>query len=372
MWQEIELISGVPFPRGSQRRGSSGVYTNADEDLEFDSANLTQACHGHGDDVARLQRDLLVATNHATAAEIESGTERERNRVLEEENALLREDLRELTDNLQARMLELNDKDAELDRASKVIESIQTDIKQAEDQLLSRVSTLESDLSHQKAKEEQLRSEHSKALQELEKLRLRNTVQEERIQHLQDNLRDTAQTSKQRENNATIIAHAEAKHSLQILEAKLQNANEQLSKAEERERHLSIRADEARQEALSTHQNMHSVIESVRKEMSALHSIELEKLKIALESAKHQITNLTEQLHQQRIRLVNETDMLTKNNAETERRIEKATHELEGQIARCRSLQTELDQVRIQCLHVPLNYNQSSSNKFPNSYDTVQ
>jgi len=341
MWQEIERISGVPFPRGSQRQGSPGT----DEYL-FDFANLTQACYGHGGDVARLQRDLLVATNHATAAEIESGTERDRNRVLEEENALLREDLRELSDNLQARMLELNDKDAELDRASKVIESIQTDIQQAEDQLLSRSSALESDLSNQKAKEEQLRSEHSKAQQELDKLRLRNAVQEERIQHLQDNLRDTAQTSKQRENNATTIAHAEAKHKLQILDAKLQHANEQLLKAEERERHLSIRADEARQEALSTHQSMHSVIESVRKEMSALHSTDLEKLNTALESAKHQNANLTKQLHEQRIRLVNETDRLTKSNAEAEKRIEKATHELEGQMARCRSLQTELDQVR--------------------------
>ncbi len=342
MWQEIERISGVPFPNGSHRQGSSSVDTNLGGHIS------------HEGDVARLRRDLLIATNHATAAEIKLGSERERNRVIEEENALLREDLRDLNDNLQTRMYELDEKGLELDRASKVIQSLQIDLKEVEDKL-SRVSNLELDLSNHKVEEEHLRSELCKAMEEVDKIRSRNAVQEEKILHLQENLRETTEASKQRENTATTIAN-ETKHSLQILEAKLVYSNEQLSRAEERERRSSICAEKERQEVLSIHQNMQSVIEGVRQEMHVLHTAELEKMNIALESAKQQITNVTEKLHEQQLQSLRETDRLTKSNTEMQKRIEEATDELEDQIARCRSLQTELEKVRKQRVHVPLNY----------------
>ena len=347
MWQEIERISGVPFPRGSHR--------NLDDNIEFNFANITNASQCKKVDVIRLQRDLLVATNHANAAEIESGSERERNRILEEENTNLRAELQQLSDNLQSRMLELDEKNIELNRTSNIIESLQTNMKHVEEKMISRASSLEIDLANQMAKEEVLRSEHSKAVQEVEKLRLRNAVQEERIQHLHENLRETTQASKQKEHNANTIAHAEAKHSLEMLEARLQHLNEQLLKAEDRERQASSRADEARQQALNTHEHLHIVVEKVREEkLSALHNADMEKLNNELQSSKHQITILTEQLHEQHNRLVNDTDRLAKINAESEKRIEKATHELEDQISHCKSLQVELDQVRTHCEHAPL------------------
>ena len=349
MWQEIERISGVPFPRGSHRK--------LDDNIEFNFANITNASQCKNEvDVIRLQSDLLVATNHANAAEIESGSERERNRILEEENTNLRAELQQLSDNLQSRMLELDEKNIELNRTSNIIESLQTNMKHVEEKMISRASSLEIDLANQMAKEEVLRSEHSKAVQEVEKLRLRNAVQEERIQHLHENLRETTQASKQKEHNAETIAHAEAKHSLQMLEAKLQHINEQLLKAEDRERQASTRADEARQQALNTHEHLHIVVEKVREEMSALHTADMEKLNNELKSSKHQITILTEQLHEQHNRLVNDTDRFAKNNAESEKLIEEAARELEDQISHCKRLQTELDQVRIHCEHAPLNY----------------
>ena len=331
MWDEIGRISGVPFPHG-RWQGSTGVDTKLGDHIR------------HEGDVVRLQRDLLIATNHAAAAEIEYGSERERNRVIEEENVLLRKDLRELNDNLQTQLHELDEKGLELDRASKFIQSLQTDLKEVEEKLQSRVSKLELDLSKQRTEEEDLRSEHYKATQELENIRLKNAVQEETILHLRENLRETIQASKQRENTTTTIVNAETKHSLQILEAKLQYSNEQLSRAEERERQSSICAEKARQEVLSIHQNMQSVIDSVRREIYVLHTAEMEKMNNALESAKQKISNLTEKLNEQQLR----TDQLTKNNMETQKRIEEAADELEDQIARCNSLQTELEKVRKQ------------------------
>lgn len=346
MWQDIEVISGIPFSLGSHGTGSSGISIQLDEDLEFKYTTRTHPCHGAGGDVVQLQQDLVVARNHAAAAEIETGSERERNKALEEENAMLREDLRDLNSDLQARILESDKKDIELDRISQVVESLQANLKEAEEKMQSLVSTLESEMFKHKAKEEQLRSEHCKAMQELVNLRLRNAVQEERLQHLQENLRDMAQASKQRETTATTIAHAEKKHSLQILEARLQYSNEQLSKSEERERQSSIRADEARQESLRMHEHMNHVVENVRKEMSAIKNADLEQVNVALESAKHQITILTERLQEQHIQSVSDTDRFTKSKEEVEKRVENAIVELEGQKALCKSLQTELDTVR--------------------------
>ena len=95
MWQSIERISGLPFPERSpsgveaELNGASRTATSLA--LDFQQANDPY-----------LQQDLLRATNHAAAREIEAGNLRETNRALSEtvdalqdENASLRIRVRE-------------------------------------------------------------------------------------------------------------------------------------------------------------------------------------------------------------------------------------------------------------------------------------
>jgi hypothetical protein len=105
----------------------------------------------------RLQRDLF-------AIEIESGSERERSRALEEENANYIEHLRELNDELQARSQELSDKEEE--HRNLVI--LNNNKKQTEDELMARITGLENELAFHKKAEEELRFEQSTTVKELE------------------------------------------------------------------------------------------------------------------------------------------------------------------------------------------------------------
>ena len=167
-WQEIERISGVPFRRSLPQRRPETSPSGVEEEiadrtrsatsslaLDFHLASISQATEA---EVVRLQRDLL-------AVEIESGSERERNRALQEDNANLEKHLRELSDNLLARSQELSNKENELNLLSNDVAFFQSKKKQAEVELIARVKGLENELAKQKKTEEELRFEQSTTLQ---------------------------------------------------------------------------------------------------------------------------------------------------------------------------------------------------------------
>ena len=334
-WQEIERISGVPFRRSLPQRRPETSPSGVEEEiadrtrsatsslaLDFHLASISQATEA---EVVRLQRDLL-------AVEIESGSERERNRALEEENANLEEHLRELSENLQA-------KENEVNLLSNDFAFLQSKKKQAEEELIARVKGLENELAKQKTTEEELSLEQSTTLQELVRSRSRIATYEERIQHLQDNLNDTIQSSKQRESKAIATVQAEAKQNATILEAKLQSMNDQLLKAEEREQQASIRVEEARHEASCTHKTMYNIIANERKELKALHSADVERMNLELDSAKQGLIEAN-------LRLAKQSEKSSKDLNDAENHIKEIKHELESQSALCEKLKGKLDQVR--------------------------
>jgi len=336
-WQEIERISGVPFRRSLPQRSPSGVEELADRTrsatsslaLDFHLASISQATEA---EVVRLQRDLL-------AVEIESCSERERNRALEEENASLEKHLRELSENLQARSQQLSNKENELNLLSNDFAFLQSKKKQAEEELIARLKGLENELAKQKKTEEKLRLEQSTTLQELEKSRSRIAVHEERIQHLQGNLNDTIQSSKQKESKAIATVQAEAKHNTTIFEAKLQSMNDQLLKAEEREQQASIRVEEARHEASCTQKTMYNIIANERKELKGLHIADVEKMNLELDSAK-------QGLKEANLCLAKLSEKSSKDLNDAENRTKEIKHELGSQSALCEKLKGKLDQVR--------------------------
>jgi DNA repair exonuclease SbcCD ATPase subunit len=346
-WQEIERISGIPFRRTLPQRISanspSGVdaeladRTTASLALDFHLASsISQATEA---DVVRLQRDLL-------AVEVESGSERERNRALEEENANLEEHLRELSDNLQVRSEELSSKENEMNILSNNFVTLQNEKRRAEEELRARVKGLENELANQKKTDDELRVEQSSTLQELEKSLSRIAVYEERVQHLHSNLNDTIQTSKQRESKAIATVQAEAKQNTTILEAKLQSMNEQLLKAEEREQQASLRLEEARREASCTHKNMYNIIANERKELTASHSADVERMNLELDSAKKRLISLSEEVQEANLRLAKQSEKSTRNLNDAENRMKEIKHELGSRSALCDKLQGELGQVR--------------------------
>jgi hypothetical protein len=341
-WQEIERISGVPFRRSLPQRRPETSPSGVEEEiadrtrsatsslaLDFHLASISQATEA---EVVRLQRDLL-------AVEIESGSERERNRALQEDNANLEKHLRELSDNLLARSQELSNKENELNLLSNDVAFFQSKKKQAEVELIARVKGLENELAKQKKTEEELRFEQSTTLQELEKSRSSIAMHEERIRHLQGNINDTLQSSKQRESKAIATVQADAKHNTTILEAKLQSMNDQLVKAEEREQQASIRVEEARLEASCTHKTMYNIIANERKEMKALHSADVERMNLELVSAKQGLIEAN-------LRLAKLSEKSSQDLNDAENHTKEIKHELGSQSALCEKLKGKLDQVR--------------------------
>jgi hypothetical protein len=341
-WQEIERISGVPFRRSLPQRRPETSPSGVEEEiadrtrsatsslaLDFHLASISQATEA---EVVRLQRDLL-------AVEIESGSERERNRALQEDNANLEKHLRELSDNLLARSQELSNKENELNLLSNDVAFFQSKKKQAEVELIARVKGLENELAKQKKTEEELRFEQSTTLQELEKSRSSIAMHEERIRHLQGNINDTLQSSKQRESKAIATVQADAKHNTTILEAKLQSMNDQLVKAEEREQQASIRVEEARLEASCTHKTMYNIIANERKEMKALHSADVERMNLELVSAKQGLIEAN-------LRLAKLSEKSSEDLNDAENHTKEIKHELGSQSALCEKLKGKLDQVR--------------------------
>lgn len=254
----------------------------------------------------------------------------------------LQEHIRELVDQLNVNSDQLTDKDNNIYSLSKEVETLQ----RHEEDLLSRVKELDNELAIQKATEKHFGSEHSKTIKELDKSRSCNAEHEERIQNLQEHLKDTIQASKQRENDSIVVAQSEAKHDTAILEAKLQSMEQQLVKAEQREEQALIIAKEARHEALDIHQQMHTSIVSARKEMSALHYTEIERMNHELESAKQEIVCLSGQLQQGNILLAKKSEKSCQDLNEAECRIKDISHKLEDKSASCDRQHTELDQVR--------------------------
>ena len=74
MWQEIERISGLPFPQHSPSGVDSELYVDrarsvtsliTDFHLASEVNNINEA------ETGQLQQELLRATNHAVAVQIE-------------------------------------------------------------------------------------------------------------------------------------------------------------------------------------------------------------------------------------------------------------------------------------------------------------
>ena len=341
-WHEIERISGVPFRRSqSQRKPESGVdaelearyrpHETSPLAIDFHLANISDATKA---EVGRLQRDLL-------AVEIESGSERERNRALEEQNANYIEQLRELNEELQARSQELSDKEEKL----RNLVILHDNKKQTEAELMARINGLENKLVFHEKAEEELRFEQSTTANELEKSRSRIAMYEERVHQLQGNLNDTIQLSKENESKAVARLQSEAKQNAAILEAKLQSTNDQLLKAEEREQQASLRVEEARREASCTLENMYKIISNERKELKALYIADVERINLELDSTKQRLLSLNEEIQEANRRLAKQSEKSTMNLNEAEIRMKEIKCKLGSQSALCEKLQGELGQV---------------------------
>jgi predicted nucleic acid-binding Zn-ribbon protein len=218
-------------------------------------------------------------------------------------------------------------------------------LQQTEQDLLARVAELESDLAGQKAAEETLRLEMQNTVQELHESRSKNEVLENRVVNLQDNLRETVEASKKRESNALAMAQTEAKHTATILESKLQSCEQQLAKAEEREAQALLQSQEARQDISNLHQSMTNNIASTRREMSAQHRVELDKINIELDASKQEITHLSDQLQEAKNSFAKQTEKSDKNLNDAECRIKDINNDLESKTEECERLQAELDEV---------------------------
>lgn len=346
MWQDISRSSGLPFSRSTS--ASLQTSDNARSSLVVDrqSSGFDYATLGDGNDecvnVSQLQHDLLRLTNHAIASELEVGNLRDRNRMLEEEIQCLEDRIKSNDEILQARALELSEKEESIQTLTK--DKIR--LRQTEQDILARVAELESDLAGQKAEEETLRLEMQNTVQELLDSRSKNEVLENRVVDLQDNLRETVEASKKRESTALAIAQTEAKHTATILESKLQSCEQQLAKAEEREAQALLQSQEARQETSNLHQSMTNNIASTRREMSAQHRAELDKINIELDASKQEITHLSDQLQEAKNLLVKQTEKSAKNLNAAECRVKDINNDLESKTKECERLQAELDEVR--------------------------
>ena len=305
-WQEITLISGLPFPSSP-----TALYNT-----EADTSSST----------------LLRSTHKAIASELKTGTIRE----LQDEVDLLHDHARNLDDDLQARTFALSDRDNKIYSLTEENQTLQIRLKKSEEDYLSRTTELESNLSNQNAKEKDMRSELQKTIQELNAAQNKNTTLTQQFESLQDNLRERAQTAKKHESNAIALVQTEARSRASVLEAKLQSVEIQLAKSEEREKEAMLAAQEARQEASSINQALHVNITNARRELTAQHRAEIDKKQLELDSARQDNTHLEDTNRN-----------LTKQLNDADCRMKDIKHKLDGKTKECEGLQTELSEVSL-------------------------
>ena len=329
MWDDLSRRSGVPFLQ--HHRSPSGVvdaelYVDRSRpitsSLAVDFQRLANA-NNNEEETQRLQQSLLQVTNHAAAVEIEAGKERENNRVLTQTVTCLQDEITSLRRTLHDQEHCNHSLQEQSSANKKEIKSLRCHLKEIESRLETR-----------KATEEQLRLEHSKTLDELNESKEKISAFAERVASLKANINDTIQASKERERKAIATAQAEAGHDTAILEEKLRSTEQQLDKQ-------STLAKEARQETSDVRQQLHDNIETNRKEISALHSTEVEQARkierITAELSELQHANAT---------LAEQSDKSSSKVDEAENRVKELNDEVQNQAARCDCLRAELDQVR--------------------------